>query len=197
MQSMNIGEAAAAAGVTPKMIRHYETLGLVPEPDRTEAGYRLYGEREVAMLRFIRQSRGLGFSTKQIESLLALWRDDGRESREVKQVAAQQLAELEERQREIDQMRSTLQQLVARPRPSRGTCHDGRNRCEARTEGGQGGNPPAHCTAQARYSRAPGDDRPRGPRCLDALHCAGLRAGPRHAGAWAGYGKIPAGRRIQ
>jgi Cu(I)-responsive transcriptional regulator len=114
MQSMNIGEAAAAAGVTPKMIRHYETLGLVPEPDRTEAGYRLYGEREVAMLRFIRQSRVLGFSTKQIESLLALWRDDGRESREVKQVAAQQLAELEERQREIDQMRSTLQQLVAR-----------------------------------------------------------------------------------
>jgi Cu(I)-responsive transcriptional regulator len=114
MQSMNIGNAAAAAGVTPKMIRHYETLGLIPEPDRTEAGYRLYGKREVAMLRFIRQSRGLGFSTKQIESLLALWRDDGRESREVKQVAAQQLAELEERQREIDQMRSTLQQLVAR-----------------------------------------------------------------------------------
>jgi Cu(I)-responsive transcriptional regulator len=111
---MNIGGAAAAAGVTPKMIRHYETLGLIPEPDRTEAGYRLYGEREVAMLRFIRQSRGLGFSMKQIESLLALWRDDGRESREVKEVALQQLVELEERQREIDQMRSTLQQLVAR-----------------------------------------------------------------------------------
>ena len=114
MPSMNIGDAAAAAGVTPKMIRHYETLGLIPEADRTEAGYRLYGEREVAMLRFIRQSRGLGFSTKQIESLLALWRDDGRESREVKQVASQQLAELEERQREIDQMRRALQQLVAR-----------------------------------------------------------------------------------
>jgi len=114
MQSMNIGDAAAAAGVTPKMIRHYEALGLIPEPDRTEAGYRLYGEREVAMLRFIRQSRGLGFSMKQIESLLALWRDDRRESREVKEVALQQLAELEERQREIDQMRGALQQLVAR-----------------------------------------------------------------------------------
>lgn len=113
MQPMNIGEAAAAAGVTPKMIRHYETLALIPAPDRTEAGYRLYGEREVAMLRFIRQSRGLGFSTRQIESLLALWRDDGRESREVKEVAVRQLAELEERQREIDQMRSTLRQLVA------------------------------------------------------------------------------------
>jgi MerR family copper efflux transcriptional regulator len=113
MRPMNIGEAAAAAGVTPKMIRHYETLGLIPEADRTDAGYRLYGEREVAMLRFIRQSRGLGFSTAQIDSLLALWRDDGRESREVKAVAVRQLAELEERQREIDQMRSTLQQLVA------------------------------------------------------------------------------------
>lgn len=114
MQSMNIGDAASAAGVTPKMIRHYEALELIPEPDRTEAGYRLYGEREVAMLRFIRQSRGLGFSMKQIGSLLALWRDDRRESREVKEVALQQLAELEERQREIDQMRGTLQQLVAR-----------------------------------------------------------------------------------
>jgi MerR family transcriptional regulator, copper efflux regulator len=114
MPSMNIGDAAAAAGVTPKMIRHYEALGLIPEADRTDAGYRLYGEREVAMLRFIRQSRGLGFSTRQIESLLALWRDGGRQSREVKEVALQQLAELEERQREIDQMRSTLQQLVAR-----------------------------------------------------------------------------------
>jgi Cu(I)-responsive transcriptional regulator len=114
MQSMNIGEAAAAAGVTPKMIRHYESLGLIPEADRTEAGYRLYGDREVAMLRFIRQSRGLGFATKQIESLLALWRDDRRESRQVKAVAMRQLAELEERQRELDQMRSTLEQLVAR-----------------------------------------------------------------------------------
>lgn len=113
MPPMNIGDAAAAAGVTPKMIRHYESLGLIPEADRTEAGYRLYGEREVAMLRFIRQSRGLGFATKQIESLLALWRDEGRESREVKAVAQRQLEELEERQRELDQMRSTLERLVA------------------------------------------------------------------------------------
>ena len=113
MNSMNIGDAAAAAGVTPKMIRHYEGLGLIPEAERTEAGYRLYGEREVAMLRFIRQSRGLGFSMKQIEELMALWRDDSRESREVKGVALRQLAELDERQREIDQMRGTLSQLVA------------------------------------------------------------------------------------
>ena len=102
MSYMNIGEAAAAAGVTPKMIRHYEALGLIPEVDRTEAGYRLYGDREVQMLRFIRQSRVLGFSMKQIESLLSLWRDDRRESREVKELALQQLAELEDRQRELD-----------------------------------------------------------------------------------------------
>jgi Cu(I)-responsive transcriptional regulator len=112
MSYMNIGEAAAAAGVTPKMIRHYESLGLIPEAQRTEAGYRLYGDREVQMLCFIRQSRVLGFSMKQIESLLSLWRDDRRQSREVKEVALQQLAELDARQRELDQMKATLSELV-------------------------------------------------------------------------------------
>lgn len=112
MSHLNIGEAAAAAGVTPKMIRHYESLGMIPEVQRTQAGYRLYSPREVAMLRFIRQSRALGFSVKQIESLLGLWRDEHRASREVKELAQQQLAELEERQREIDEMRATLSHLV-------------------------------------------------------------------------------------
>ena len=113
MSHMNIGEAAAAAGVTPKMIRHYESLGLIPDVQRTEAGYRLYSAKEVAMLRFIRQARALGFPVKQIDSLLALWRDDRRASREVKEVARQQLEELEARQREIDEMRSTLSHLVS------------------------------------------------------------------------------------
>ena len=113
MPFLNIGDAAAAAGVTPKMVRHYEALGLIPEARRTDAGYRLYGEREIAMLRFIRQSRGLGFPIEQIESLLSLWRDPGRHSREVKEVAVRQLEQLEERQRELDQMRSSLRQLVA------------------------------------------------------------------------------------
>lgn len=113
MNHLNIGEAAAAAGVTPKMIRHYESLGMIPEVQRTEAGYRLYSPREVAMLRFIRQSRALGFSVKQIDSLLALWRDERRASREVKELARQQLAELEERQREIGEMRATLSHLVS------------------------------------------------------------------------------------
>ena len=122
MQLMNIGDAAAAAGVTPKMIRHYEMLGLIPEPERTEAGYRLYGEREIAMLRFIRQSRVLGFSMQQIGELLALWRDPSRQSSQVKEVALSQLQELQERQRELDLMRSTLEHLLAQCRGD-GTAH--------------------------------------------------------------------------
>jgi Cu(I)-responsive transcriptional regulator len=113
MTHMNIGEAAAAAGVTPKMIRHYESLGMIPDVQRTDSGYRLYSPREVAMLRFIRQARALGFPVKQIESLLSLWRDDHRASREVKELAQQHLGELEERQRQIDEMRSTLSDLVS------------------------------------------------------------------------------------
>jgi Cu(I)-responsive transcriptional regulator len=116
MQLMNIGQAAAAAGVTPKMIRHYETLGLIPEAERTEAGYRLYGVREIAMLRFIRQSRSLGFSMDQIASLMSLWGDPARHSSDVKRVAMLQLEELEQRQRELDQMRGTLEQLVSQCR---------------------------------------------------------------------------------
>ncbi len=112
MNPLNIGGAAAAAGITPKMVRHYESLGLIPAAARTEAGYRLYGDDEVAMLRFIRQSRTLGFSMKQIESLLALWRDPRRASREVKALASAQLAELEQRQRELDEMKTVLAGLV-------------------------------------------------------------------------------------
>lgn len=112
MNYMNIGEAAAAANVTPKMIRHYESLGLIPEVDRTEAGYRLYALREVEMLRFIRQSRALDFSMQQIGSLLALWQDQQRESRAVKELARQQLIELDARQRELDEMRKTLSSLI-------------------------------------------------------------------------------------
>lgn len=112
MNAMNIGEAASAAGVTPKMIRHYESLGLIPQVERTEAGYRLYTAREVEMLRFVRQARALGFSIEQIQSLLALWRDEHRQSRSVKELARRQLADLEQRQRELDAMRSTLAALV-------------------------------------------------------------------------------------
>jgi Cu(I)-responsive transcriptional regulator len=116
MHYLNIGQAAAAAGVTPKMIRHYEALGLIPAAERTDAGYRLYGERDISMLRFIRQARSVGFSMQQIEELMSLWQDPARQSQDVKRVAQGQLEDLEERQRELDQMRATLEQMVARCR---------------------------------------------------------------------------------
>lgn len=113
---MNIGEAAAAAGVSPKMIRHYEQIGLVPAATRTEAGYRQYSERDVSILRFIRQSRRLGFSMEQIAGLLSLWSNRRRTSREVKALAQGHLDALEEKMRELAQMQAALTRLVA-------TCH--------------------------------------------------------------------------
>ncbi|WP_367180987.1 Cu(I)-responsive transcriptional regulator [uncultured Piscinibacter sp.] len=110
---MNIGEAAAAAGVSPKMIRHYEQIGLVPEATRTESGYRQYSEREVSILRFIRQSRQLGFSIEQIAELLGLWSDRSRASREVKALARSHLDALNQKMRELAQMQSALERLVA------------------------------------------------------------------------------------
>ena len=110
---MNIGEAAQAAGVSAKMIRHYEELGLISEAFRTEAGYRQYSAREVAVLRFIRQLRAMGFSTKQISQLLALWADTGRESREVKALASQHIADLDRKMHEMAQMKAALEKLAA------------------------------------------------------------------------------------
>ena len=87
MEHMNIGQAAAATGISAKMIRHYESVGLVPAPARTEAGYRQYGPGEVHTLRFIRQARDLGFSIHEIGDLLSLWHDRQRPSRMVKALA--------------------------------------------------------------------------------------------------------------
>lgn len=112
-RSMNIGEAAKAAGISAKMIRHYEQIGLVPEAERTDAGYRQYSEREVSVLRFIRQSRSLGFSMQQIADLLGLWSNRGRASREVKEVAKRHLADLAEKMREMAEMKAGLERLVA------------------------------------------------------------------------------------
>jgi len=109
---MTIGEAAAAAGVSAKMIRHYEQIGLLPEAERSEAGYRLYGDREVSVLRFVRQSRHLGFSVAQIAELIGLWSDSQRTSREVKAVAQRHLSDLDEKRREIEQMMDGLSVLV-------------------------------------------------------------------------------------
>jgi len=110
---MNIGEAADAAGVSAKMIRHYEQIGLVPEATRTDSGYRQYTERDVSLLRFIRQSRRLGFSMEQIADLLGLWSNDRRASREVKALAQAHLDALEEKMREMAEMQQALKRLVA------------------------------------------------------------------------------------
>jgi len=92
---LDIGEAAQASGVSAKMIRHYEEIGLVPKPGRTQAGYRVYREADVHRLRFVRRARDLGFSMKEIETLLGLWNNRRRASSEVKRLATQHIADLE------------------------------------------------------------------------------------------------------
>jgi MerR family copper efflux transcriptional regulator len=109
---MNIGQAAKASGVSAKMIRHYESVGLFPEAARTDSGYRQYGDKDVNTLRFIRRSRDLGFSIEQIRELLALWQDRKRPSRQVKAVAQAHIDELDTKLRELQAMKATLQHLV-------------------------------------------------------------------------------------
>jgi len=110
--SMNIGQAAQASGVSAKMIRHYESVGLFPEARRTGAGYRQYSDRDVHTLRFIRHSRDLGFSIEQIRELLGLWQNRRRSSRQVKALAQAHLQELEDKLRELQAMKATLEHLV-------------------------------------------------------------------------------------
>lgn len=110
---MNIGDAAKSSGVSAKMIRHYESVGLFPEAVRTEAGYRQYGEREVNTLRFIRHSRDLGFSIEQIRELLGLWQNRKRPSRQVKALAEAHLRELDAKLSELQTMRAALEHLVS------------------------------------------------------------------------------------
>ena len=113
---VNIGAAASTSGVSAKMIRHYEEIGLLPQPRRTHSGYRVYAQADVHTLRFIRRARNLGFSVKQIETLLSLWRDRRRASGKVKALALAHMAELDARILELTEMRRTLEHLA-------GQCH--------------------------------------------------------------------------
>lgn len=108
---MNIGEAAAASGVTAKMIRHYEAIGLIQQAGRTGAGYRTYGPKDLATLSFIRRSRDLGFSIAQIRDLLALWQDRSRASADVKRIAGEHIEELTAKMHQLQEMVMTLQHL--------------------------------------------------------------------------------------
>ena len=110
--SMNIGQASKASGVSAKMIRHYESVGLFPEAARTDSGYRQYTDKDVGTLRFIRHSRDLGFSIEQIRELLGLWQNRRRPSRQVKALAQAHIEELDEKLKEIQAMKATLEHLV-------------------------------------------------------------------------------------
>jgi Cu(I)-responsive transcriptional regulator len=110
----NIGAAAELSGVSAKMIRHYEAIGLIPLANRTFANYRLYSDADLHRLRFIKRGRTLGFSMKQIEALLGLWNNPRRASADVRKLARAHVAELEQKIQEMQAMQRTLEDLARR-----------------------------------------------------------------------------------
>jgi len=120
---VNIGAASQASGVSQRMIRHYEKIGLVPAPARRESGYRDYGEADVHRLRFIANARDLGFPIEEIRTLLGLWSDQSRSSAGVKALAEARAEELGRKVRALEAMQRTLTDLAR-------SCHgDGRPDC--------------------------------------------------------------------
>lgn len=109
---MNIGQAAKHTGLSAKMIRYYEAIGLLPSAGRSESGYRQYGEDDLQRLRFIRRARDLGFSLAESGRLLALWHDRERASADVKALARDHINELNRKIAELAGLRDTLQELV-------------------------------------------------------------------------------------
>ena len=109
---MNIGEASKASGVSAKMIRYYESIGLIRPPSRTDSNYRVYGSDEVHVLRFVKRARTLGFSVEETATLLSLWQDKSRASAEVKDIATGHIAALETKISELQGMVNTLTHLA-------------------------------------------------------------------------------------
>jgi MerR family transcriptional regulator, copper efflux regulator len=129
----NISQVADRSGVSAKMIRHYESLGLLKQARRTGAGYRIYEPNDVHILRFIRRARDLGFSIKDVERLLGLWQNRRRASADVRRVAQQHLADLDRKIGELQAMRGALEHLVH-------NCHgDHRPDCPILEDLGSGG----------------------------------------------------------
>ena len=109
---MNIGEVAELSGVSAKMVRYYESIGLVPKPARTESGYRIYSDSDAHNLGFIRRARDLGFSVDQIGKLVGLWRNRRRASADVKRIALEQVELLERKARDLQEMAASLRHLA-------------------------------------------------------------------------------------
>jgi MerR family copper efflux transcriptional regulator len=111
---MQIGTVAGKSGVSAKAIRYYESIGLIEAASRSHSGYRIYGERDLRTLRFIQRARGLGFTVEEVGNLLALWRDTGRHSAQVKAMARRHVEEIDRKVAELRGMRDTLTHLMER-----------------------------------------------------------------------------------
>ncbi|EKS6730698.1 Cu(I)-responsive transcriptional regulator [Enterobacter ludwigii] len=109
---MNIGNAAKSAGVSAKMIRYYEQIGLIPEAKRTDTGYRTFSASDINSLQFIRRCRELGFSLTEIQGLLEMWRNESRHSADVKKIVQSQIEDLEQRIYNLQQMTETLKSMM-------------------------------------------------------------------------------------
>jgi MerR family copper efflux transcriptional regulator len=134
---MNIGQAAKASGVSAKMLRYYEAIGLIPRAGRTNAGYRVYSDADVNTLRFVRRARNLGLPIERIRLLVGLWRDKGRSSGEVKRIALEHAAELRAKVAELTGMLAALEELAE-------ACHgDHRPECPILRDLERGGRRPS------------------------------------------------------
>jgi Cu(I)-responsive transcriptional regulator len=144
---LNIGEAAQASGVSAKMIRYYESIGLIPPATRSDAGYRHYAMNDVHALRFVRRARNLGFSMEAIGRLLELWRDRRRSSAQVKRIALGHVSALRGKILELQQMVATLEHLAQH-------CHgDERPDCPIIDELSDHAEPPMNGTVEKRKGR--------------------------------------------
>lgn len=115
-KNVNIGEAAKLSGVNAKLIRHYESIGIIPKAGRSDSGYRTYSEPDIHILSFVKRSRKLGFSMKEIKKLVGLWRNKSRASSDVKSLAVKHIEEMEQKISELEAMVQTLRHLAK-------TCH--------------------------------------------------------------------------